>query len=235
MLYSIHNRWAMHLSLNLISKHGYHMQGLKSIIIKTKMATTTTLATITTYILIWPQWRNRRGAGGQSTPHQTSDLEISADISGKESKENREKGAKKKEKENWKKKVENWKWKEEKLQKEVRAEICFGSTKMGIFYREKAFHTGNKKIRKNDFAPSEKYACYAPVWPLMTWRSAGSSLNDFKLAVTSMTCILLDALYEAWACAQNWCIGRRARTPTIQWQQIDVITYSKSYSLYIQC
>ena len=41
-------------------------------------------------------------------------------------------------------------------------EICFGSTKMGIFYWEKAFHSG-KKIRKNDFAPSEKYACYAPV------------------------------------------------------------------------
>ena len=40
--------------------------------------------------------------------------------------------------------------------------ICFGSTKMAIFYREKAFHAG-KKIRKNDFAPSEKYACYAPV------------------------------------------------------------------------
>ena len=32
---------------------------------------------------------------------------------------------------------------------------------MGIFYREKAFHDG-KEIRKNDFAPSEKYACYAP-------------------------------------------------------------------------
>ena len=41
-------------------------------------------------------------------------------------------------------------------------EICFGSTKMGIFYWEKAFHAG-KKIRKNYFAPSEKYACYALV------------------------------------------------------------------------
>ena len=42
-------------------------------------------------------------------------------------------------------------------------EICFGSTKMVIFYRQKlAFHAG-KKIRKNDFAPSEKYACYTPV------------------------------------------------------------------------
>ena len=39
--------------------------------------------------------------------------------------------------------------------------ICFGSTKMEIFYREKAFQA-RKKIRKNDFAPSEKFSCYAP-------------------------------------------------------------------------
>ena len=32
---------------------------------------------------------------------------------------------------------------------------------MEIFYREKAFHAG-KKNRKNDFAPSEKFSCYAP-------------------------------------------------------------------------
>ena len=41
-------------------------------------------------------------------------------------------------------------------------EISFGSTKIGIFYREKAFHTG-KKFRKCDFAPSEKYSSYASV------------------------------------------------------------------------
>ena len=41
-------------------------------------------------------------------------------------------------------------------------EICFGSTKIGIFNWEKAFHFG-KKVRKNYFAPSEKYACYTPV------------------------------------------------------------------------
>ena len=35
--------------------------------------------------------------------------------------------------------------------------ICFVSTKMEIFYREKAFHAG-KKIRENDFAPSGKFA-----------------------------------------------------------------------------
>ena len=40
--------------------------------------------------------------------------------------------------------------------------ICFGSTKMEIFYWEKAFHA-RKKIRRNDFAPSEKYSSYAPV------------------------------------------------------------------------
>ena len=39
--------------------------------------------------------------------------------------------------------------------------ICFGSTKMEIFYQEKAFHAG-KKIGKNDFAPSEKFSCYTP-------------------------------------------------------------------------
>ena len=32
---------------------------------------------------------------------------------------------------------------------------------MGIFYREKSI-SRREKIRKNDFAPSEKYACYAP-------------------------------------------------------------------------
>ena len=38
---------------------------------------------------------------------------------------------------------------------------------MGIFYWEKAFHA-RKKIRKNDFAPSEKYAWYAPARWLAT-------------------------------------------------------------------
>ena len=60
------------------------------------------------------------------------------------------------------------KGKVEKLQNEERTfcfslfkttKICFRSTKMEIFYREKAFHTG-EKIRKNDFAPSEKFSCY---------------------------------------------------------------------------
>ena len=32
---------------------------------------------------------------------------------------------------------------------------------MEIFYQEKAFHA-REKIRKNDFAPSEKISCYVP-------------------------------------------------------------------------
>ena len=39
-------------------------------------------------------------------------------------------------------------------------EICLGSTKMGNFYREKAYFTSGKN-RKNDFAPSEKYSSNA--------------------------------------------------------------------------
>ena len=34
---------------------------------------------------------------------------------------------------------------------------------MEIFYRKKAFYAG-KKIRKDDFAPLEKFSCYAPVY-----------------------------------------------------------------------
>ena len=41
-------------------------------------------------------------------------------------------------------------------------EICFGSSKMGIFYLEKAFHAGIK-IRKNDFAPPLKKIPLTPL------------------------------------------------------------------------
>ena len=47
------------------------------------------------------------------------------------------------------------------LLKTTKMKICFGSTRMGIFYREKTFHAGKKSGKI--FSPSEKYACYAPV------------------------------------------------------------------------
>ena len=41
---------------------------------------------------------------------------------------------------------------------------------MEIFYREKAFHAGDKikKKEKNDFAPSEKFSCYVPVYKALS-------------------------------------------------------------------
>ena len=122
------------------------------------------------------------GRAGGRVPPETSDWEISADLPGKKMQGKRGKGVKieKKRRKIVKGKVENWKWKVEKLQNEERTfffffffffcfslfkttKISFGSTKMDIFYRENAFHAV-KKIRKNEFAPSEKFFCYAPVF-----------------------------------------------------------------------
>ena len=104
-------------------------------------------------------------------------------------KEKSENGAENKE--NLKRKVENLKRKEEKLQNEERTffvlfcfvfvflfvclfgwfffafhfskrlKFVFGLLKWEFFTGKKVFHA-EKKIRKNDFAPSEKYSCYAP-------------------------------------------------------------------------
>ena len=93
-------------------------------------------------------------AGGR-VPPDTSHQKISADLPGKERQG----------------KMENWEEKKEMKEKmkmeggKVRkwGEALFsGSTKMGIFYREKVFHDG-KKIREKDFVPSEKYPFYVSV------------------------------------------------------------------------
>ena len=107
------------------------------------------------------QWRNRwRGNRGQSAPPpETSDREISADVPGKKKRQGK---MEQKRRKIIKGKVENW-----KLQKEERifffffffffffsfllfktTEICFGSTKMGIFYREKSISYRGKNQEK---------------------------------------------------------------------------------------
>ena len=73
--------------------------------------------------------------------------------------------------ENWRKIV---KGKVEKLQNEERiffffsllktTKICFGSTKMEIFYREKAFYAGKKKSGKITLSPQKNF----PLTPLDT-------------------------------------------------------------------
>ena len=127
-------------------------------------------------------WRNRRGGGNRG--HSASRL-----LTGKyllTYRENRGKEKRKmvrKRRKMQKGKVENWKWKELKVKKWgdflsfffflcccfvfvwfslfKTTEICFGSTKMGIFYREKHLTPG--KMRKWLFPP-EKYSSYAPAF-----------------------------------------------------------------------
>ena len=124
------------------------------------------------------QWRNR----GAECPPETSDREIFADLSrkkrqGKTGKrgENGEKSEEKKEnckREGGKLKKEGGKvtkWLQNKrtfffffwLFTFENDNNLFWVYQNGNFLLEKIFHAG-KKIRKNDFAPSEKYACYAP-------------------------------------------------------------------------
>ena len=56
---------------------------------------------------------------------------------------------------------------------------------MGIFCWEKTFHAGIKN-QENGFAPSEKYACYAPGdWSLTTWKELQSLLLQIPENFTS--------------------------------------------------
>ena len=93
-------------------------------------------------------------------PPETSDREIFADVSGKKRQGKRGKGVK----------IEKKRWKigngsRKTSEKEVRTfffffffffcfsllkttKICFGSTKMGIFYREKTFHAVKINLEK---------------------------------------------------------------------------------------
>ena len=109
------------------------------------------------------------GAGGR-VPPGTSDREISADLPGKRRQGKKEKGVKIEKK---RRKIVKGK-KVEKLQNEERTspppffffflfktpKVCFGSTKMEIFYREKKHFMPEKKSGKMT-TPSEKFCCYA--------------------------------------------------------------------------
>ena len=75
-----------------------------------------------------------------------------------------------------KEKVEKWKWNEEKVQNEERTfffplfkmtEICFGSTKMEIFYQEKAFQARKKSGKIN--LPPQKNIPVTP-WLRPDWK-----------------------------------------------------------------
>ena len=99
-------------------------------------------------------------------------------IGKKETRKKRKRG------ENWEEKKENCKMEGGKFEMEVgkvlrtcflfcfsllkTTKICFGCTKMGIFYPEKTFHAGKKIWKWNDFAPSEKIYLLRPCY--MDWK-----------------------------------------------------------------
>ena len=100
--------------------------------------------------------KDGRGAGESATQRLLTGkfLLTYREKRGKEKRENEPKSKENRKKGRWK--IENGRRKSYIMRRGP-----FGSTKMAIFYQEKAFHVG-KKIRKNDFAPSKKYSSYAP-------------------------------------------------------------------------
>ena len=136
------------------------------------------------------QWRNRRGQSAPPRDFWPGNFCWRIGKRGKEKREKgwklrRKEGKLRRKEEKLRKKKENCKREGGKLEMEVGKVIkkgwgpfffffffffhftfendgnLFWVYQNGIFYREKAFHT-RKKIRGNDFGPSEKYACYAP-------------------------------------------------------------------------
>ena len=126
------------------------------------------------------QWRNRRGGGGRGAQCPPRDFwpgNFCWLIWKKIGKEKRVKIEKKR------RKIVKGRWKGEKLEMEAgkvlkrgealffffffffsllkTTEICFGSTKMGIFYREKAFHAG-KKNQEKLLCPLRKICLLSP-------------------------------------------------------------------------
>ena len=99
------------------------------------------------------------GAGGR-VPPETSEREISTDLPGKKRQGKKGKGVKI---EKNRREIATGRWKSYKICFSLfkTTKISFGSTKMEIFYQEKSI-SRREKIRKNDFAPSEKFSCYTP-------------------------------------------------------------------------
>ena len=130
--------------------------------------------------------------------HSTDDLLTYRENRGKEKRKMERKRRKMQ-----KGKVENWKWKELKVKKWgdflsfffvslllfrfclvftfQNHWICFGSTKMGIFYREKAFNA--RKNEENDFSPLRKIFLLRPCLALI----GGPGFHSWVLALRSMS------------------------------------------------
>ena len=128
------------------------------------------------------QWRNRRGG----VPPETCDREISADVSGK--KRQGKIGNREERKKIVKGKVENWKWKEGKVPnwgEDFFFFFAFHFSKRWKFVSgvpKWKFSTGKKnftrkKIRKKDFATSEKNFLLRP------WYGVAQFCYGYSIAI----------------------------------------------------
>ena len=145
------------------------------------------------------------GEGGKVPPRDFCPRNFCWPTGKKRGKEERENGAERKEnRKKGKRKGRKLKMDGKKLQNEERTfcfslfkttDICFGSTKIGIFYREKSFHAG-KKIMKNYFCSlwkifllrpclTQKCETYQEIskrrWKRKKKYSFGGNINDAAL------------------------------------------------------
>ena len=115
------------------------------------------------------QWRNRRGAGGQSAPRDFWPGNFCWRIGKKEARKKGKRG------ENWEEKVENWKWKQENVRKRgedlfffllftfENDENLFWSTKMGFFLPGKSI-SRREKNQEKWLCPLRKICLLRPWW-----------------------------------------------------------------------
>ena len=118
---------------------------------------------------LFVQWRNRRGVG--RVPPETSDREIFADLPGKKRQGKIRKGGGGEWRGRWK--IENGRRGSYQMRRGLfffffffslfkTTKICFGCTKMKIFYRKKSISRREKNQEKMTL-PLRKNSCYAPV------------------------------------------------------------------------
>ena len=143
------------------------------------MAHSITQGRSTLLLFLWSfpkQWCNRWGQGGRVPPRDFWPGNFCWPTRKKEARKKWKKGKmEKKRMKIVKGEVENWKWKEGKVPKwgedfcffflstfKKRQKFVLGLPKWKFSTGKKRFTPG-KKSGKNDFAPSEKFSCYAPV------------------------------------------------------------------------
>ena len=166
------------------------------------------------------QWRNKQvGEEGGTLPPETSDREISVDLPGKERQGKMDQERRKiKKMVRWK--IENGRRKSYKMRRGPplffffslfkTTEICFGSTKMGIFYQERAFHISRQE--KNQ----EIWLC--PIWKIFLlgpWLGGGGKLAHIGRYCSTSVCHPQDSPFSPFFGSRDPLISSPSSTPVI--------------------